>query len=217
MSYGKLNIWIRYSDCRLITDCWRTDLVIKTCGGEPLVDMDPTIIEQLRVRYEDYKDVKIHNYKKERRIWLSPEGHRGGKPVYHIEVDVPPGCYVVWTRVCYTGNEETNKVMVIVGCGEEACVNLLLDAVEKCTDELFHPFLERAVDMRIPKRDLQMVAKVLMAVAEKPKNEVVAELGQRADEAKDMKDAGLQKAIGAIMEMVKAMPVEQEPQDYRKQ
>lgn len=217
MSYGKLNIWIRYSDCRLITDCWRTDLVIKTCGGEPLVDMDPTIIEKLRVRYEDYKDVQVQDYKKERRIWLSPEGHRGGKPIYHIEVDVPPGCYVVWTRVCYKGNEETNKVMVIVGCGEEACVNLLLDAVETCTDELFHPLLERAVEMRIPKRDLQMVAKVLMAVAEKPKNEVAAELGQRAEEAKDMKDPGLQKAIGTIMEMVKAMPAERDPQDYRKQ
>lgn len=217
MSYGKLNIWIRYSDCRLITDCWRTDLVIKTCGGEPLVDMDPTIIEKLRVRYEDYKDVQVQDYKKERRIWLSPEGHRGGKPIYHIEVDVPPGCYVVWTRVCYKGNEETNKVMVIVGCGEEACVNLLLDAVETCTDELFHPLLERAVDMRIPKRDLQMVAKVLMAVAEKPKKEVAAELGQRAEEVKDMKDPGLQKAIGTIMEMVKAMPAERDPQDYRKQ
>ena len=44
-SYGKLNIWIRYSDCGLVTDCWMTDLVIKTCGGDYLVDMDPTVID----------------------------------------------------------------------------------------------------------------------------------------------------------------------------
>lgn len=217
MSYGKLNIWIRYSDCSLITDCWRTDLVIKTCSGEPLVDMDPTIIEKLRAQYEDYKYVEKHDYAKEKRIKLSPDGVPGGRPVYHIEIDVPPGCYVVWTRVCYKRNEETNKVMAIVGCGSEACVNLLLDAVETCSNELFHPLLERAVEMRIPKRDLQMVAKVLMAVAEKPKKEVAAELDQRAEEVKDMKDPGLQKAIGTIMEMVKAMPVERDPQDYKKQ
>ena len=217
MSYARLNIWIRYSDCRLITDCWRTDLVIKTCGGEPLVNMDPTVLEKLRAEYDDYKYVEKHDYAGETRIKLSPDGVRGGRPVYHIEMDVPPGCYVVWTRVCYKKNEETNKVMVIVGCGDKACVNLLLDAVETCSNELFHPFLERAVGMRIPKRDLQMVAKVFMAVAEKHKKEVVAELDQRLQEVEGMKDPGLQKAIGTVMEIVKAMPAEQDPRDYRKQ
>ncbi|MFZ2071258.1 MAG: hypothetical protein WAV32_06655, partial [Halobacteriota archaeon] len=129
MGYGKLNIWIRYWDCSLIKACWRTDLVIKTCNDDYLVDMDPTVIEKLRQRYPDYKDVKVQDYKGHRRIMLQPGG---GEKFNHIEVDVPPGCYVVWTRVCYGKNEETNKVMVIVDCGEEVCVNLLLDDVETC-------------------------------------------------------------------------------------
>ncbi len=205
MSYAKLNIWLRYADCSLITDCWRTDLVINSCCGESVIDQDPTIIDQLKGRYQDYKYVQIHDYKQERRIMLSPEGY-GGKPIYHIEVDVPPGCYVVWTRVCYTDNEETNKVMVIVGCGDEACVNLLLDAVETCTNNAIHPILGRLVEIGIPKRDMQVVAKGLMAVAEKSKREMVADLDQRLAEVRDMKDPGLQKAIGVIKDIVKAIP-----------
>lgn len=203
MSYGKLNIWLRYADCSLITDCWRTDLVIKTCGGEPLVDMDPTVIEKLRAKYTDYQEVSVHDYKTERRVKLYPGG--GGR-VYHIEVDVPPGCYVVWTRICHRGNEETNKVMVIVGCGGEACVNLLLNAIETCSDELLHPLLARGVEMGLPRGDLQVAAGVLMAVAEKPKRQVLAELGQRLEEAKEAEDPGLQKAIGKIRGIVKAIP-----------
>ena len=207
MSYGKLNIWIRYSDCSLITDCWRTDLVIKTCCGEALVDMDPTIIETLKERYENFQDVSVHDYQGERRIKLHPGG-RGH--IYHVEVDIPPGCYVVWTRVCHRRNEETNKVMVIVDCGGEACVNLLLDAVERCGKELLHPALERLYEMRFPKDDLQVVANGLMAIAEKPKKEVVQELGQRLQEVEERKDSGSQKAIRAIMEIVKATPAKQD-------
>jgi hypothetical protein len=198
MSYGKLNIWLRYADCSLITDCWRTDLVIKTCGGEPLVDMDPTVIEKLRAKYKDYQEVVVHDYAKERRIKLLP----GGKePVYHIEVDVPPGCYVVWTRVCYRKNEETNKVMVIVDCDGEACVNLLLDAVETCTNEVFYPLLERAVQIDQPKHDLGGAARVLMAVAEKPEEEVLEELNLRFKEVEDMAPR-LQDAVRTIIDVV---------------
>jgi hypothetical protein len=217
MSYARLNIWLRYADCSLITDCWRTDLVIKTCGGEPLVNMDPTVLERLRAQYDDYKYVEKHDYMGETRIMLSPDGTRRGRSIYHIEVDVPPGCYIVWTRICYRRNEETNKVMVIVGCGDHACVNLLLDAVETCSNELFHPFLEHAVGLRLPKRELQIVAKAFMAVMEKPKKEVIRELDQRLQDVEGMKDPGLQKAISAVMEIVKAMPAEKEPRENKKQ
>lgn len=210
MSYGRLNIWLRYADCSLITDCWRTDLVIKTCGGEPLVDMDPTVIKKLEAKYADYKWVVVHDYAGERRIGLSPDGEGGHRPadpwrpIYHIEVDVPPGCYVVWTRVCYGKNEETNKVMVIVDCGGEVCVNLLLDAVETCSKEVFHPLLVAGVKMGLPRGDLQVAAGVLMAVAGKPKGQVLAELGQRIEEVGE--DPGLRKAIEEIREIVEAMP-----------
>jgi len=43
----------------------------------------------------------------------------------HIEVEVPPGCYIVTAGVVY-GNIYTDKTMVLVKCGEEICVNLVL-------------------------------------------------------------------------------------------
>ena len=102
--------------------------------------------------------------------------------------------------------------MVIVGCGDEACVNLLLDAVETCAKNDIYPFLEHAVDFKVPKRDLKVVAKVLMDIAEKPKAEALAELGQRLEEVKEMKDAQLQKTIGTLVEVVKGIPGPQQQQ-----
>lgn len=185
-----------------------TDVVIKTSGGDYLVDMDPTVIQKLRKEYEDYEKVEVKpNYHGETRIRLKPPT---GEHINHIEVEVPPGCYVVWTRVCHGRNEETNKVMVIVGCGGDACVNLLLNAVETCSRELLHPFLVRAVEMRLPRQELELAAKALLAVAKKSKKELVVELGQRLEEVEDRKDPGLQKAIDQVMKIVKAMPGKQD-------
>jgi hypothetical protein len=200
MSRARLNIWLRYLDCSLITDCWRTDLVIKTCGGKYLVDMDPTVIDQLKTRYPDYEAIMQHDYQGETRIMLQPGG---GRCFSHIEVDVPPGCYVVWTRVCYGYNEETNKVMVLVGCGDEACVNLLLNDVKTCARELLHPVLERGALVGIQKPDLEAVARVLMQVGEMPKKQVLAELNERVEHAMH-RDPQLRKVTGSIVAMIKA-------------
>ena len=43
----------------------------------------------------------------------------------HIEVEVPPGCYILTAGVVY-GNIYTDKTMVVVKCGEKVCVNLVL-------------------------------------------------------------------------------------------
>jgi hypothetical protein len=185
-----------------------TDLVIKTCGGNYLVDMDATVIDKLKAKYDDYEIVEINpNYCGETRIRLKPPT---GEHINHIEVDVPPGCYVVWTRVCHKGNDETNKVMVIVGCGDEACVNLLLNDVETCGREFIHPFLARAAELHIPKRDLGIAVKAIMNVAEMPKRQVIADLGLRAAEVEERKDEGLMKTIGKLMDIVKAVNVREE-------
>lgn len=205
MSYGKLNIWIRFLDCSLVTDQWRTDLVIKSCGGVPLVDMDPTVIEKLKARYPDYATVEVPDglYHNERRIRLKPGG---GKHFNHIEVDVPPGCYVIWTRVCHGGNDETNKVMVNIRCGEDVCVNLLLNMVETCSREVLHPLLIRGIELGLAKKDLKLAAGAIMAVAEKSKKEFLMELDQKIKEAEERKDRRLQKTVITIKEMVKDLP-----------
>jgi len=206
MSRAKLNIWLRYADCSLITDCWRTDLVIKSCCGDYLVDSDPSLIEQLKARYKDYDRIELNpDYMGSDRILLQPSNNHD-RYINHIEVDVPPGCYIVWTRVCYKRNEETNKVMVIVRCGEEACINLLLDAVETCTNELFHPFFKRAVELELDKDILQGAIRGMMAVGRKPKREVEMELEQRLGEWGEKPDPGIQKATREIMSIMKKVP-----------
>lgn len=45
----------------------------------------------------------------------------------HVEVDVPPGCYILKAGIYIPGgNIYSDKVMVIVKCGKETCVNLYL-------------------------------------------------------------------------------------------
>jgi len=43
----------------------------------------------------------------------------------HAEVTIPPGCYILKAGVLW-GNIYTDKTMVVVKCGEEICVNLVL-------------------------------------------------------------------------------------------
>lgn len=43
----------------------------------------------------------------------------------HKEVDLAPGCYIVQAGVVY-GNIYTDKAFVLLKCGDEACVNLIL-------------------------------------------------------------------------------------------
>lgn len=44
----------------------------------------------------------------------------------HTEVQVPPGCYIITAGVVY-GNVYTDMTMVVVRCGDDACVNLVLN------------------------------------------------------------------------------------------
>ena len=204
MSRAKLNIWLRFRDCSLITDCWMTDLVIKSCCGEYLVDMDKTIIDQLRKRYPSYTIVDVlPNYHGETRIRLRPPA---GTFINHIELDVPPGCYVIWTRVCHGQNEETNKFLAIADCGAHVCVNLLLNRVETCGNQFIHPFLVKAVQLNMPREQLALAAQAVLQVAEKPKKELVAELNARLEEVAERQDPMLERAIINAIELAKDIP-----------
>lgn len=196
MSAAKLNIWLRYADCSVIDTCWRTDLAINTCCGESLYENDKTILEQLRKRYSDFHRVELNpNYNRADRMLLQPRPWHDKAYFHHIEVDVPPGCYVVWTRVCYRLNEETNKMMVVVRCGDEACVNLLLDKVETCAGNLFHPLFEGAIELDLPNRDLRGAARVLNALRGVKRKEFDREFKRRIEDAEDEK---VRERIGRI-------------------
>lgn len=53
-------------------------------------------------------------------------------PDGHAEAEIPPGCYIVVAGMYTSGrNIYTDKTMVIVRCGDEACVNLILPEYEE--------------------------------------------------------------------------------------
>lgn len=203
MGYAKLNIWIRHADCSLVTTCWMTDLVIKTCGGDYLVDMDPSVIGRLKEQYPDMGVEVLPNYHGETRIRIRPPA---GRYINHIEAPVPPGCYVVWTRVCHGDNEETNKVMVIACCDDHICVNLLLNTVQTCVGQVLHPVLVRGVQLGLPRAQLRAAADVLLAVGEKPAHEMMAELRHRAAELDAKNEPATLNAIKEIMALMKEKP-----------
>lgn len=150
MSYGKLNIWIRWADCSLVKRQY-TGLVIKTCSGQYVADMDPKIVEKLKERYPNFEvDFKeVTHYGGEKDKWITIESKKEPiQSINHIEVDLPPGSYVVWTHIVGCGNIETNKAMVTVNCGDECCVNLLLNSVEACGRQFLEPLIIRALGPR---------------------------------------------------------------------
>lgn len=206
MSYGRMNIWLRYCDCWLIEDCWRTDLVIKTCGGQNLLDMERTgsVAKKVKSQFPANYSVTEQEYRGEKTLRIAtsspatPANH-----INHVEVDVPPGCYIVWTRVCYKGNEDTHKVMAVVNCGEECCINLILPTVESCGKEFIYPFMQEAVALKIPADRIALAAKVIMDVAKIKPKDFKAQLAERAVEIRVMKDKKITADFTNIRRMVK--------------
>ncbi|MBM4240306.1 MAG: hypothetical protein FJ150_01280 [Euryarchaeota archaeon] len=209
MSYGKLNIWLKHENCNLIDDCWRTDLVIKTCSGVPVVNMDPKVLRKLKKKYPKWNPM-VHDYMGERRIKLEPTD---GTKINNVEVELPPGCYVVWTRVCYKGNEETNKVLVTVNCAREVCVNLILNSTKTCGKEFLYPFVVRAKKLDLNDEHVEIAAKLIAEIADIPKEELVADLDLRFKDLEGVKKAREVRHLDAT-KMLKKM-VEEERIDFK--
>lgn len=168
--------------------------------------MDPKLLEQLKDKYPDY-DISTHFYQGEKRIKIQP---KRGQYLTHIELKVPPGCYVVWTRVCYGKNEETNKAMAIVDCGNDVCVNLLLDKVNRCIREVLYPFAVQAMNKGLPEREVLIAVKALMEAGGIQKKEFVEENKQRIEELRDQKEAfEYLKPTQRLLEMVNSLKEEE--------
>ena len=145
MSYGKLNIWLR-DPCCVPKNVWKMELVIKTCEGANILDFNPDVLMQLRKKYCGYM-IKKGMRAGEKVISIKQPDFE--ETIKHLEVDIPPGSYVIRAWVCY-GNLWTERVMVIVNCGGEACVNLLVPKAEHCLRMVIIPYAIEAHNKGIP-------------------------------------------------------------------
>ena len=105
MGMAKLNIWVRDKDFPCKPDMrwvWSVDVFV--CDGKPL----------------EWCGTKYYGAHRTRHG--------------HVEIEVPPGCYIVRARTGSKGHHNlfTHVTMVIVGCDETACVNLVPPGAWTC-------------------------------------------------------------------------------------
>ena len=208
MSYARLNIWLRDLNCSP-KNVWKVELVVKTCGGEYLVDFNPDVIDKLRETYPDYK-VQRDARDGETTIRITQSNYIPG--IKHIELEIPPGCYIVRAWVCW-GNLWTDRAMVIVGCGSEACVNLIVPQKQNCIRDVLIPVALAAHELRLPVDRVRLAAEVLMATGEIQRDFVRKELTDLTKELKESKAKDAPKYVEALefaSKVVKGIRLEKE-------
>lgn len=134
-----------------------------------------------------------------------------GEHINHIELDVPAGCYKLWGRVCHGRNEETSIAMVIIeDCGGCKTVNLLLPEVMNCARDAIYPVMEKiAVDYAqvFPEpADRVVIMKGVAQVANLGREQILAELAVRKQDAIDMGRTDLEARVDAVIVIANDLP-----------
>ncbi|MCK9593150.1 MAG: hypothetical protein M0Q91_14195 [Methanoregula sp.] len=118
----------------------------------------------------------------------------------HVEVDVPPGCYLVVVGTP-GGNIYTDLAMVIVRCGDDACVNLVLNDYKRiqafpgetpskpnlvllggCGARILVPFLVHAKEAGIRPDEIKATFDVLTRAAGLDKKSVIGDIKSHISE-----------------------------------
>ena len=199
MSYGSMNIWLRDLEC-CPKNVWKVELVVKTCSGEYLVDFNPDVVEKLQESYPEYSVTRASR-EGETTIVLR------NRMIKHVELDVPPGCYLVRAWVC-SGNLWTDRAMVMVRCGEDACVNLIVPRRHNCIREVIIPLGMEAREHRLPIDGLRPAVEFLakagrVAIADVRRD--VAELVKELKETEAEAAPRYLDAFGSFEKVVKGI------------
>jgi hypothetical protein len=110
----------------------------------------------------------------------------------HVEVEVPPGCYVVQGHVCEPDrniNDFTDKAIVMAGCNQELCVDLIVPYVRTCASRDLHPFVREALRANLPENDIRIAARTILAAGRISPDEVVETINRDVLAAKAVKGA----------------------------
>jgi hypothetical protein len=108
----------------------------------------------------------------------------------HVEVEVPPGCYIVHGHLYMNGlNLFTDNAIAIVGCGQVACVDLIGPTVRTCVMRDAHAFTLAAKQANLPIRDVKITLQTIMAAARISPEEIAGEIQNKITLVKDDKEA----------------------------
>lgn len=195
--FTNCEITIENGHLKIVTDKYGPQGTIVT-GGTCDIVWGP-------VENGDGYEITSQTYQGAKRITVFPPA---GEYVNHLEADIPPGCYKIWTRVCHGNNEETSVVMVNVKCGDEGCVNLLLPQLKTCAAYVMHPLMDKIVyEQHLADDDQRLVAfRAVMYGAQIAKAEVLNQLNYRLAEAVAKADTELQNRINAVLTLANQLP-----------
>lgn len=111
----------------------------------------------------------------------------------HLEIEIPPGCYIVQGHVCGETvnpvNGETNKAIVMVGCNQEVCVNLIVPEARTCGREFVHPLVTLALSHDVPPRDIEVTLRTIFRAVGISRDEVVHEIDRKIEHFTGIKEA----------------------------
>jgi hypothetical protein len=191
VSYGRLNIWLREVDCTP-RNVWKVELMIKTCGGAYLVDFNPDVMEKLKQAFPPPEfDVYLDSAKDkvlgvdETTIAIKQMDYV--PKMKHVELELPPGCYIVRAWVC-GWNMWSDRAMVIVDCGETACVNLIIPRAKDCIKDVIPPLAVVAQELKLPPAKMNAAFEILMKAGGLEKGAFVKAMAGLAREFKGTKD-----------------------------
>jgi hypothetical protein len=142
MGLGNLNIWIRY---------------------------EPDITWSCRVDTVNPWYVTIKDCTGRILEWCGRVYRRIPTKCGHIEIEVPPGCYILSAIGYATGsNTFTAPAFVVVNCGETVCVNLLAPIVHNCgwyfTSGIRQGVREKTIPPGVADRAIETIKEVLKYV-----------------------------------------------------
>ncbi len=107
-----------------------------------------------------------------------------------IELKVPPGCFIVRAHGCIVGqgNYESDRCLVIVRCGEEVCVNLVVPTFSQCVKSIIQPLVDNARRVQIPDDEIGAAVDVLVKAAGLPQDKILEKMNLRIDDLKDAEE-----------------------------
>jgi hypothetical protein len=144
---AKLNIWIRDEHCKVVKNlnvAEGLDWVEVRYAAKPEGPNNPNVVTRA----------------------ILPKGDA------HVEVEVPPGMYIVAGHICMqpedTFNGYTDKAVVLAKGNEVSNVDLIISTVATCAWQFTVPFVREAVRRRLPDPEIMAVVRNIIAVSEVP-------------------------------------------------
>lgn len=177
MGKAKLNVWIRDENCRVVVNKTET----------PQWDW----VEVRNCMGDLVKHVDL------------------GVGEAHVEIEVLPGCYVVQGHICMqpeaTFNGDTDKAMVVAGCNQELCVDLIIPTVGTCVLQAFHPFITGALQAHVPIPDIVTTARTMFIAGRIPPRQAIEKVRRIIEESEAKKAQRAVKEFKATLTVLEKL------------